>query len=87
LRTVRVWEGKTPTGYPLLVERVENGPWVVTVAAVSRSRNASLEAALLEAGGDSVSRDWAAQLTAAVEARAAAMLSERTTHTSRKKAS
>lgn len=82
-----MWEGKTPSGYPLLVERVEHGPWVVTVAAVSRSRNPSLEAALLEAGGDSVQREWAAQLTAAVTAKEAEMLSERTTHTSRKKAS
>jgi hypothetical protein len=83
----RIWQGATPDGYPLLVEREDSGPWVVTVALVSRSRNGSLEAALLEAGGGSVPRQWAGQLAAAVIAREAATVSERATHTSRTKAS
>jgi hypothetical protein len=84
---VRVWQGTTPDGHPLVVERDDRGPWVVTVAAVSRSRNASLEAALLEAGGHAVPRAWAARLAATVMIREAERLSERTTHTPRTKAS
>lgn len=84
---MRIWQATTPDGYPLLVERDDHGPWVVTVASVSRSRNESLEAALLEAGGGSVPRQWAAQLAAAVAAREAKTDSERTTHTSRTKPS
>ena len=56
LKLMRIWQGTTPDGYALLVERDRDGCWVVTVASVSRSRNASLEAALLEAGGGSVPR-------------------------------
>ncbi len=82
-----IWQGTTPDGYPLLVERENSGPWVVTVASVSRSRNDSLEAAMLEAGGGSVPRHWAARLAATVIARNAVSVSERTTHTSRTKAS
>ena len=48
---MRIWQGWTPDGYSLLVERDERGRWVATVEGVSRSRNASLEAALLEAAG------------------------------------
>lgn len=83
----RIWHGTTPDGYPLIVERNDHGPWVVTVASVSRSRNASLEAALLEAGGASVPRQWAARLAAAVSARDAMSVSERKTHTSRTRTS
>lgn len=79
---VRVWQGATPDGHSLVVERDDRGPWVVTAAAVSRSRNASLEAALLEAGGHAVPRAWAARLAATVMAREAQRLSERTTHIS-----
>jgi hypothetical protein len=84
---MRIWQGTTPDGYPLLVEREDHGPWVVTVASVSRSRNASLEAALLEAGGGSVPREWAARVAAAVSTRKAETDSERTTHNSRTKKS
>ena len=84
---MRIWQGTTPDDYPLLVERDDHGPWIVTVASVSLSRNQSLEAALLEAGGGSVPRQWAARLAAAVAAREARTVSERTTHTSRTKAS
>ena len=48
---VRIWQGTTPDGYALHVERDRDRRWVVTVASVSRSRNESLEVALLEAGG------------------------------------
>jgi hypothetical protein len=58
---MRIWQGTTPDGYALLVERDDRGPWVVTVASVSRSRNDSLEEALIEAGGGSVPRAWAEQ--------------------------
>jgi hypothetical protein len=63
---VRGWQGTTPDGYALLVERDENACRIVTVASVSRSRNTSLETALLEAGGSSVSRVLAARLAAAI---------------------
>jgi hypothetical protein len=63
---MRIWQGMTPDGYALLVERDSGGRWVVTVASVSQSRNDSLEAALLEAGGGSVPRSWAARLAAAI---------------------
>lgn len=56
---MRIWQGTTPDGYALLVERDSDGRWVVTVASVSRSRNDSLEEALLEAGGGSMPRRWA----------------------------
>lgn len=84
---MRIWQGTTPDGYPLLIERDDHGPWVVIVASVSRSRNDSLEAALLEAGGASVARDWAARLSAAIAAHEAKTLSERTNHTSRTRGS
>jgi hypothetical protein len=78
---MRVWQGTTPDGYALLVERDGPDVWVVTVASVSRSRNRSLEAALLEAGGSSVSRDWAARAAALIAApRTAKRLSERSAH-------
>ena len=67
---MRIWEGKTPDGYSLLVERDERGRWVATVEGVSRSRNASLEAALLEAAG-APARTCAARLAAAIVARSA----------------
>jgi hypothetical protein len=81
---MRVWQGTTADGYALLVERDENACWIVTVASVSRSRNTSLETALLEAGGSSVSRSWAARLAAAISARRVAdIVSERPPHSSR----
>lgn len=63
---VVVWQGTTPSGYSLVIERDERNRWVATVAAASRSRNDSLEAALLEAGGTSISRQWAIRLAAAI---------------------
>jgi hypothetical protein len=44
-----IWQGTTPDGYALRAERDSRDQWVVTVASVSRSRNDSLEAALMEA--------------------------------------
>jgi len=64
--TMRIWQGTKPDGYALLVERDSDGRWVVTVASVSRSRNESLEAALLEAGGGSVPRPWASRVAAVI---------------------
>ena len=72
---MRILEGRTPDGYSLLVERDERGRWVATVEGVSRSRNASLEAALLEAAG-APARTWAARLAAAIVARSASVVSE-----------
>lgn len=63
-----IWQGKTPDGYALRVERDSRHQWVVTVASVSRSRNDSLETALMEAGGSSVSREWAARVAAVIAA-------------------
>jgi len=62
------WQGTTPDGYALLVERHGREQWVVTVASVSRSRNQSLEAALVEAGGGSVPRTWAEQAAKMIRA-------------------
>jgi hypothetical protein len=59
----------TPSGYSVVVARDERQRWVATVAGAARSRNASLEAALLEAGGTMVERNWAARLATAVIAR------------------
>ena len=68
---VLIWKGTTPGGYPLVLERDERNRWIATVAAASRSRNYSLEAALLEAAGTSVSRQWATRLAATIIADAA----------------
>lgn len=67
---MRIWQGTTPDGYALLVERDGHGQWAVTVAAVSRSRNDSLETALIEAGGESVPRTWATQAAKLIKAQA-----------------
>lgn len=71
-----VWQGTTPAGYSLRVERDERNRWVATVATASRSRNASLEAALLEAGGDAIPRHWALRLAAAIIASSATKASD-----------
>lgn len=76
---MRIWQGTTPDGYALLVERDGRRRWIVTVASVSRSRNDSLEAALVEAGGASMSKSWAADAAALI----AATDSERRAHSSR----
>ena len=65
---MRIWQGRTPTGYALVVERDERNRWVATVAAASRSRNESLEAALIEAGGTTITRVWAERLAAVIVA-------------------
>jgi hypothetical protein len=63
---MRVWQGKTPDGYSVLVELDARERWVVTIASALRSCNRSLEAALLEAGGASVSPSWAAWVAKAI---------------------
>jgi hypothetical protein len=65
------WQGTTPDGHALLVERNGGGQWIVTVASVSRSRNDSLEAALVEAGGGSVPRTWAERVAKVIRAHVA----------------
>ena len=72
--SMRIWQGTTPDGHAVLVERDARERWVVTVASAIRSRGYSLEAALLEAGGNSVSTAWASRVAAAI---AAAAVSER----------
>lgn len=74
---MHIWKGQTPDGYSLLVEHDERGRWVATVEGVSRSRNASLEAALLEAAGaPAPARAWAPRLAAAIVARSGSVVSE-----------
>jgi hypothetical protein len=68
LTATRIWQGQTPDGYAVLIERDDAERWVVTVASVSRSRNNSLEAALREAGGSAVSSRWASRVVAAIAA-------------------
>jgi hypothetical protein len=84
LTTMRIWQGKTPDGHAVLVERDARQRWVVTVATAIRSRNHSLEAALLEAGGHAVSSEWAGRVVAAITTSA---ISERRSHRSRTEAS
>ena len=84
---MRIWQGTTPDGYSLLVERDEQGEWVATVASVSRSRNVLLEAAILEAAGSSAPRRWAEQLAAAIVAHSAGVVSEQADDRSRTAAS
>ena len=84
---MRIWQGTTPDGYSLLVERDEQEEWVATVASVSRSRNLSLEAAILEAAGSSAPRRWAEQLAAAIVAHSAGVVSEQADDRSRTAAS
>lgn len=81
---MRIWQGTTPDGHAVLVERDERQRWVVTVASAIRSRGVSLEAALLEAGGSSVSVAWASRVAALI---ASGPVSERRAHSSRTGAS
>lgn len=83
---VRIWEGRTPDGHALRVERDGRNRWVVIVASVSRSRNVSLQVALMEAGGGSAPRDWAGRVAAVIAAHEAVKLSERSAHSSRTEA-
>ena len=46
-----LWEGRTPFGLPIVVERDDRRRWVVTVAGTMQSRNASAVTALAEATG------------------------------------
>jgi hypothetical protein len=64
-----VWNAVAPSGYTVVVERDERQRWVVTVAGASQSRGSSLEAALLEAGGTAISREWAQRVAAAIASR------------------
>ena len=82
--TMRIWHGTTPNGHAVLVERDARQRWVVTVATAIRSRNHSLHAALLEAGGHSVSSEWAGRVVAAITSSA---LSEQRSHSFRTEAS
>jgi len=66
----RVWEGRTPEGHSLRVERDARGRWVVTVAEASRSRRETLETALVEAA--CVDPDWAARLASTIGSTASA---------------
>jgi hypothetical protein len=63
---MRVWQGRTPGGYPLVIELDDRSRWVATVASASRSRNHSLRAALLEAGGTAITPEWADSLIASI---------------------
>lgn len=81
--TVKVWQGKTPDGHAVLVERDTRHGWVVTVSNAIRSRGHSLEGALLEACGAAASSAWASQVATAITV----ALSKQTTNTSRTRAS
>jgi hypothetical protein len=78
-----VWQGTTPAGHPVLVERDPRHGWVATVSNAIRSRGHSLEAALLEAGGTAASSAWASQVATAITV----ALSKQATNTSRTRAS
>jgi hypothetical protein len=79
--TVTVWQGKTPDGHDVLVERDARHGWVVTVSSAIRSRGHSLEGALLEVGGGPASSAWASQVATAITR------PKQATHTSRTRAS
>jgi hypothetical protein len=71
-KRTRIWHGTTPSGYPLLIERDDRNRWVATIANASRSRNHSLEAAILEAAGNTIGRQWAEHLATAILTRSVA---------------
>jgi len=61
---IRVWQGQTPQGHPVVIELDARKRWFVTVAGAIRTSNDSLEAALIEAGG--VTSQWATELAARI---------------------
>jgi hypothetical protein len=65
-RSVVIWKGTAPSGYSVVVARDERQRWVATVAGAARSTNASLEAALVEAGGSLIPRAWATRVATAI---------------------
>jgi hypothetical protein len=65
------WTGQTPDGLSLRIERDHHANWIVTLAGAMRSRNPCLEAALVEAGGASVSREFARAAASVIERKAA----------------
>jgi hypothetical protein len=64
--SVVIWKGTAPSGYSVVVSRDERQRWVATVAGAARSTNASLEAALVEAGGSLIPRAWATRVATAI---------------------
>jgi hypothetical protein len=65
------WTGQTQDGLSLRIERDHQATWIVTLAGAMRSRNSCLEAALVEAGGASVSAEFARAVVSAIERKAA----------------
>jgi hypothetical protein len=54
----------------LIVERDAHGRWIVTIAAVSKSRRDSIEAALAEAAGVTTAATWIRTLAETLTGRA-----------------
>jgi len=65
-RRTLVWQGQTPDGYRLVIEKESDGHWTATVAGVIRSRHTSLKAAIVEAAGPATPHEWANDLAAAL---------------------
>jgi hypothetical protein len=64
------WTGRTQDGLSLRIERDHQATWIVTLAGAMRSRPC-LEAALVEAGGASVSAEFARAVASVIERKAA----------------
>jgi hypothetical protein len=65
-RQTRVWNGKTPYGLPIVVERDERERWVATVAGTMRSRHLSLAIAVAEAAGLRSRDPWVRTIAGAI---------------------
>jgi hypothetical protein len=57
-RETTVWQGKTPTGFPIVLERDERERWIATVAGTMRSRHQSVAIAVAEAAGLRTQDQW-----------------------------
>jgi hypothetical protein len=64
-----IWNGKTPHGLPIVVERDERHRWVATVAGTMRSRHLSVAIAVAEAAGVRSRDPWVRAIAAAALAR------------------
>ena len=53
-----IWQGRSPTGMQVLVEREASELWIVTVAGCSRSRRESLRDAFVDDGGGTLDSGW-----------------------------
>lgn len=63
-RQTTVWRGKTPDGFPIVLERDERERWTATVAGTMRSRHQSVAIAVAEAAGLRTHHQWVRRVAA-----------------------